>query len=61
MIMIEPDREIEVTIFERSLLPPESTIQGPAVVEQSDTTTVIYPDWQAKVAKTGELVLDRNR
>ena len=60
MIMIESDQDIEVTIFERSLLPPESTILGPAIVEQSDTTTVIHPDWQANVAKTGELVLHRN-
>lgn len=58
-IMIEPAQDLEVTTFERSLLPPNSTVQGPAVVEQPDTTTIIHPNWFATVAKTGELLLQR--
>ena len=60
-IMIDPDHDLEVTTFERSLLPPGSTIKGPAVVEQPDTTTIIHPNWSATVAKSGELVLQRSK
>ena len=61
LIMIDPDHDLEVTTFERSLLPPGSTIKGPAVVEQPDTTTIIHPNWSATVAKSGELVLQRSK
>ena len=60
-IMIDPDHDLEVTTFERSLLPPGSTINGPAVVEQPDTTTIIHPNWSATVARSGELVLQRSK
>lgn len=60
-IMIDPDHDLEVTTFERSLLPAGSTIKGPAVVEQPDTTTIIHPNWSATVAKSGELVLQRSK
>ncbi len=60
-IMIDPDHDLEVTTFERSLLPPGSTIKGPAVVEQPDTTTIIHPNWSATVVRSGELVLQRSK
>jgi N-methylhydantoinase A/oxoprolinase/acetone carboxylase beta subunit len=35
-------------------------IQGPAIVEQSDTTLVIYPDSQAILNEAGALVVGVN-
>ena len=32
-------------------------INGPAVIEQYDATTVVYPDWTASVDQFGNLIL----
>jgi N-methylhydantoinase A len=32
---------------------------GPAIVEQADTTTLVLPGWRARVDGLGNLVLDR--
>jgi N-methylhydantoinase A len=33
------------------------TFEGPAIVDQDDTTTVIFPDFHAKVDPVGNLIL----
>ena len=35
------------------------TIEGPAIIEQADTTTVIEPGWQGQVIAGGTLLLTR--
>lgn len=40
---VDEDDAFEVPVYERSRLPPEVTFDGPAIIEQADTTTVIYP------------------
>ena len=35
-------------------------IEGPAIVEQLDTTTLIEPGWRASVEVSGNLLLTRN-
>jgi N-methylhydantoinase A/oxoprolinase/acetone carboxylase beta subunit len=44
-------------VFERSELKAGQIIKGPAIVEQADTTTVIYPQNIAKVDKFGDLIM----
>ena len=32
-------------------------INGPAVIEQYDATTVVYPDWTASLDRFGNIIL----
>ena len=36
-----------------------SVVAGPAIIEQSDTTTLVEPGWQATVAANGILIITR--
>ena len=44
-------------IYQRADLPVGQPFQGPAVILQKDTTTVVPPGWQAKVHPAGSLIL----
>jgi N-methylhydantoinase A len=44
-------------VYDRSRLKPGARLDGPAIVEQTDTTTVIEPGWQAHVDPSGSLIL----
>ncbi len=48
---------ISCPIYNRYLLGSESFIEGPAVVEEMDSTTVIHPGYRAKVDRFGNLIL----
>jgi N-methylhydantoinase A len=50
---------IDCPIFERSHLVPGDALEGPAIVEQMDTTTVLPPDFGATVDEFGNLLLKR--
>ena len=52
-------RFMATTIYERARLPLGARVAGPAIVEQSDTTTVIPPGVTATVDDAGNLRLRR--
>lgn len=41
---------VDTPIYDRGQLPPGTRLQGPAVIEQMDATTVIPPDMTAEIA-----------
>jgi N-methylhydantoinase A len=45
--------------YERARLPAGQTIDGPAVIFQRDTTTVVPPGWKARADDSGSLILSR--
>ena len=45
-------------VYDRAGLAPSAKIAGPAVVEQSDTTTLIPTSWHCRVDDTGNLLLE---
>jgi|FaiFalDrversion3_1042247.scaffolds.fasta_scaffold01271_3 N-methylhydantoinase A len=47
----------EVQIYKKELLPKDSTISGPAIVEETTATTIIPVNFKAKVDKYGNLIL----
>ena len=51
------DSWLESPIYDRGSLCSGSQLGGPAVVEQYDSTVVIYPDWHASVDRFGNLLL----
>lgn len=57
--VVLPDNvEAEVPIFDRDALPAGSIFQGPAIVEQVDTTVLVEPGWQCRVAAGGVLSME---
>ena len=52
-------RDIEATLFERDRLDIGALIDGPAIVEQFDATTVIPPGWRAQVDRRRNLILEK--
>ena len=48
---------IETSIYQREKLKTGNRIDGPAVIEQYDATTVVYPNWTASVDKFGNIIL----
>ncbi len=50
---------VKAAIYDREALPTGMRFEGPAIVEQSDATTLIPSGWQAEIAAGGTLVLMR--
>ncbi|MDB5394469.1 MAG: hypothetical protein JWM91_1975 [Rhodospirillales bacterium] len=46
-------------LFDRAMLPPGAEIDGPAIVFEDNATTVIEPEWRARVDNGGNLILER--
>ena len=53
-----PSGRCTTPILRRESLGPGSTLEGPAVIEQLDTTTVLPPGVRAVVDDTGNLIVD---
>jgi N-methylhydantoinase A len=49
---------VDTPIYQRAALNPGMRIDGPAIVEQMDSTTVIPPGWRATVAAEGSLLME---
>jgi N-methylhydantoinase A len=52
---------VQIPVFARHTLRAGHTLHGPAIVEQLDTTTVVYPGQQATVDAYGNLLMRLNR
>jgi len=50
---------VQARIVQRASMRPGDEVQGPAIIEQSDTTTLIEPGWTARVRPDGLLQLDK--
>ena len=53
---IEP---VEAPVYDRSALGAGAVFDGPAVVEERETTSVIRPGWTVEVAADGSLIASR--
>jgi N-methylhydantoinase A len=47
----------DTPLYQRDLLPLGAQFDGPAIVEQPDTTTVVYPGFTCRVDDAGNLLL----
>ncbi len=52
------DVSITTPVFDRTALAPGHTITGPAVIEQLDATTLVYPDDQLRVDPFHNLLIE---
>jgi N-methylhydantoinase A/oxoprolinase/acetone carboxylase beta subunit len=48
---------VPARVYERSRIAPGTRFEGPAIFEQSDTTTVLDSGWQAQLDSRGSLIL----
>ena len=50
---------VQASIYLREAMPPGMSLSGPAIVEQTDTTTLVEPSWHGTVLENGNLLLTR--
>jgi N-methylhydantoinase A len=48
---------VQARVYERIRIAPDTRFEGPAIFEQSDTTTVLDCGWQAEIDSRGSLML----
>jgi len=54
-----PSGRVDVPLYDRAALGAGATIEGPAIVSQLDTTTLIAPGWSGTVQPSGALILTK--
>ena len=61
VMFVEPDGPItcNTPVYERDSLSVGSTVVGPAIVIQYDTTTVIPPQWYARVDSVRNIIIEQ--
>ena len=57
--MFTGGRSHEAPVYVRADLPPAAVVEGPAVVCEPTSTTVVEPGWRAEALEGGELLLRR--
>lgn len=58
-LRLDATTEIRASLYHRHSLAAGARLRGPALVEQSDTTILVPPEFSASVGPSGELVLER--
>ncbi|MGA9633985.1 MAG: hypothetical protein WBQ41_01965, partial [Solirubrobacterales bacterium] len=48
---------VETAVYERGKLSPGMRLEGPAIVAQDDTTTLVLPGHRAEIDRFGNIVL----
>ena len=51
------DKPVRTNVFTRASIVEGEAISGPAIIEQSDTTILVYPGQRAEVDRMGNLVI----
>ena len=59
-ILVTGAREfVPAQVLDRGRMAAGFTFRGPAVIEQSDTTTLVEPGWRGHVDAAGNVILER--
>ena len=58
-ILVASGDPVTATVYDRAAMPAGFDFSGPAIVEQSDTTTLVTPGWRGRVDAAGSLILER--
>ena len=59
IVLPETDGATDAAIYERALVSEADEIDGPAIIEQPDTTTLIEPGWRGRLDGRGNLIIAR--
>lgn len=55
-----PQGIVETPIYDRAALGSDTSITGPAILTQLDTTSIVAPDWTAQVHSSGALLMTKD-
>ena len=58
-VHFDGDAAVETPVYDRAALAPGAEIPGPAVIDQFDATTLVFPGWTARVDTALGIVIDR--
>ncbi len=58
-ILVGTGEPVTATVYDRAALPTGFNFAGPAIIEQSDTTTLVTPGWRGRVDEGGNIILER--
>ena len=61
VVYFTADEATDTTLYERDALPIGARIDGPAIVEQFDSTIVVPQSWVGRIDGFGNLILSRER
>ncbi len=56
-VFFDADEAVHSNVYSRAELKPGQSVIGPAIIEQLDTTTPVYPGDRADVTKDGHLII----
>jgi N-methylhydantoinase A/oxoprolinase/acetone carboxylase beta subunit len=60
-VLFDPEAgAVDVPVFDRYALDPGFKLEGPAIVEEAESTTVAFPGWSIAVDGVGCLILTRS-
>jgi N-methylhydantoinase A/oxoprolinase/acetone carboxylase beta subunit len=51
------DGRVAAQVYDRDELPASAAIAGPAIIEQTDTTTLVLPGWRARRVASGDMIM----
>jgi len=57
-VQLDSEARQEVPIYERAKLGTGTVLQGPAIVEEPDSTTVVFPNQELTVDEYGNLIIE---
>jgi len=57
-VWFAPDRAVATPVYERGTLQPGHAIEGPAVIDQLDATTLVFPGDRARIDGHGNLIVE---
>lgn len=57
MVYFNDDTPVSASIYDRAEMKPGQRVEGPAVIEQMDTTTLVYPGDVAEMTPDGHLII----
>ncbi|MDB0005861.1 hydantoinase/oxoprolinase family protein [Ilumatobacteraceae bacterium] len=61
MTFVRGQKQIDTPVYRRADLGAGARFDGPAVVEERETTSVIRPGWSVEVASDGSLIAERGK
>ena len=53
-------QSFETPYYDRASIPAGQTLHGPAILLQTDSTTVVPPDWTFDVDRFGNVLMTRD-
>ncbi len=57
VLLAESRTPVAAAVYDRDVLPVGANVAGPAIVEQTDTTTLVPAGWAAKRLKSGDMLM----